>query len=59
VADLVVWASKPSVAGSAGLDLKAWAEVPRRNKQHVATSRSSIEAKLSHEGRVGRRIKIT
>ena len=41
MADLVVWASKPSVAGSAGLDLKAWAEVPRRNEQHVATSRSS------------------
>jgi hypothetical protein len=32
---------KPSVAGFAGLGLKTRAEVPRRNRRHVAASRSS------------------
>jgi hypothetical protein len=38
---LVVWTSKPSVADFAGLGLKTWAEIPRKNRWHVVASRSS------------------
>jgi hypothetical protein len=42
---LVIWASKPSVIGFAGLGLKTQTEVPRRNEQHVAASRNSCRGK--------------
>jgi hypothetical protein len=61
-ARLVVWASKPSVTGFAGLSLKTRAEVPRRNRRHMAASRSSRRGEaiswrarwLSDEEKLGR-----
>jgi hypothetical protein len=38
---MVVWASKPLVAGFTGLGLKTRAEVPRRNGRHMAALRRS------------------
>ena len=46
---LVVWATKPSVAGFTGLSLKTRAEVPRRNGRHVAASRSSRRGEATDE----------
>jgi hypothetical protein len=58
-AGLVVWVSKPSVAG-----LRVWASKPgqrfRGGTDGTWRHRGvHIEAKLSHEGRGGRRMKIT
>jgi hypothetical protein len=52
----MVWASKHSVAGFAGLGLKTWAEVSKMNVRHQGVS---VKTKLSHERRGGRRTKIT
>jgi len=49
VSGLVVWASKPSMAGFTGLGLKTRAEVPRRNGRHVAASRSSRQGEATDE----------
>ena len=48
-AGLVVWASKPSVAGFAGLGLKTRAEVPMRDGRHVAASGSSRRSEATGE----------
>jgi hypothetical protein len=56
---LVDWASKPSVAGFAGLGLKTRAEVTRRNLSTWRHRGVRVEAKLSHDGRGGHRMKIT
>ena len=45
----MVWATKPPVAGFAGLGLKTWAEVPRRDGRHVAASRSSRRSEATGE----------
>ena len=46
---LVVWASKPSAAGFAGLGLKTRAEVPMRNGRHVAASGRLLRSKATGE----------
>jgi len=46
---LVVWASKPSAAGFAGLGLKTRAEVPMPEGRHVAASGSSRGSEATGE----------
>ena len=48
-AGLVVWASKPSVAGFAGLGLKTRAEFPMPERRHMAASGSSRRSEATGE----------